>query len=173
MSDARVDDIALGFRRRVDAVAQRLAAIATGPMRAGLTAPDPPTGERWDAGQVWAHVAEFIAYWIAQARHVLEESVRGGSAEPVPFGRVKTDPERVAAIAHDRNRSPAVQLQSIDHDLEALRRFIVAVPNTRWSTQGIHQSLGIMRLEHIVEEFLVGHLEQHADQLEALDATPG
>jgi hypothetical protein len=163
--------VTIGFRQRVDVVGQRLARAATGPSRSGLTAPDPPTGEQWDAGQVWAHIAEFIAYWIAQARHVLEESVRGDNAEPVPFGRVKTDPDRVAAIARDRGRPPAAQLQTIEHDLDALRSFIASVPAPRWSTRGVHQTLGIMTLEHIVEEFLVGHLEQHVGQLDTLVTT--
>jgi hypothetical protein len=66
---------------------------------AGLTAPDPGGEERWEAGQVWAHVAEFPAYWLGQVRRVL-----AGGPDPVPFGRVKTDPDRLAAIERDRRR---------------------------------------------------------------------
>jgi hypothetical protein len=57
-----------------------------------LTEADPGTGERWEAGQVLAHVAEMLPYWVRQA-----ETVANGT-DGVPFGRVKTDPDRVAAI---------------------------------------------------------------------------
>jgi hypothetical protein len=157
--------------RRVDGVGERLARHAAAPVPAGLTAPDPPSGEQWDAGQVWAHIAEFIAYWIAQADQVLDDNARaGGDAQPVPFGRVKSDPERIAAIARHRSTQPAAQLATIEGDLDALRDFIASVPEDRWSAQGVHQTLGVMTLEQIVDEFLVGHLEQHADQLDGLAA---
>ncbi|MGH2455743.1 MAG: hypothetical protein ACRDHD_05745, partial [Candidatus Limnocylindria bacterium] len=49
---------------------RRLAEHAARPVPAGLTDPDPRTEERWEAGQVWAHLAEFPAYWLGQIRHV-------------------------------------------------------------------------------------------------------
>ncbi|MFN2450939.1 MAG: hypothetical protein ABR541_01140, partial [Candidatus Dormibacteria bacterium] len=69
----------------------------------GLTAADARSGERWEAGQVFAHLAEFGGYWLEQAEAV----VRGYRGEPVPFGRVATDAQRVAAIERDRGASPS------------------------------------------------------------------
>ena len=63
------------------------------------------SGERWDRGQVWAHLAEFIPYWIAQAGPVLRGQASG---EPVPFGRTKSDPERIGAIERDRREPVSV-----------------------------------------------------------------
>ena len=72
------------FQRRLTAVGTRLRDLA--PRRLdGLTDPDPATGERWDAGQVWAHIAEFVPYWIAQAERVLaSEFRRPGAVRPDP-----------------------------------------------------------------------------------------
>ena len=47
---------------------------------AGLTDPEPGTGERWDAGQVWAHLAEFVGFWLAQASHVVERAAAARAA---------------------------------------------------------------------------------------------
>src|SRR5262249_42910936 len=67
----------------------------------GLTEPDPGSTERWDAGQVWAHLAEIGDYWLGELARVVD----AGSTEPVPFGRVKSNPERIAAIAAGRHRA--------------------------------------------------------------------
>ena len=51
---------------RLDAVEARLSAAASRePVPGALTGADPESGERWDRGQVWAHLSEFIPYWIA------------------------------------------------------------------------------------------------------------
>ena len=156
--------------RRLDAVEERLATRASLQVRAdALTGADPSSGERWDAGQVWAHVAEFIPYWIEQTRSV----AAAGFDEPVPFGRISSDPGRVGAIERDR-RQPLSVLWSATHtDIEQLRRFLESVDARSWGARGLHPRLGVMNLERIVDEFLVGHLEEHADQLDALAAGAG
>ncbi len=84
---------------RIDAADGRLLVHGATPHR-GLTEPDPGGTERWDAPRVWAHLAEFGRYWQAELAKVVDAA----SAEPVPFGRVKTDPGRVAAIEDGRHR---------------------------------------------------------------------
>ena len=80
--------VADGYLARLDAVEARLAALAeSSPPPDALTGADPSSGERWDRGQVWAHLAEFIPYWIAQSRPILEAQPSG---EPVRFGRTKS-----------------------------------------------------------------------------------
>src|SRR5437867_11988221 len=85
---------------RLAAVQRRLAEHAARPLPTGLTDPDPGASERWEAGQVWAHLAEFPGYWLTEFRRVLDAHSAG--AEPLPFGRTKTDPGRIAAIERDR-----------------------------------------------------------------------
>lgn len=155
------------FLQRLDAVESRLRRHATAPpasVRGHLTAADRGTGEQWEWGQVWAHLAEFVPYWMAQARVVID-TYRG---EPVPFGRVKSNPERVAAIARDRGTGVDTLWARLDAQIGDLRSFLTELPAKAWSARGAHQTLGVMPLDHIVDEFLVGHLEQHADQLDGL-----
>jgi len=155
------------FLARLDVVELRLAVHAgSGATRpAGrLTDADPGTGEQWEWGQVWAHLAEFVPYWVEQARIV----IGGYDGEPVPFGRVKSDPERVAAIERDRGAAVDELWQRLQAHIADLRMFLRHLPDDAWAARGAHQSLGVMTLPHIVDEFLVGHLEQHATQLDGL-----
>jgi hypothetical protein len=148
---------------RLDAVAARFAALAAATL-AGLTEADARTGERWDAGQVWAHTAEFPAYWLGELAKVVDAY----AGEPVPFGRVKTDPDRVAAIERDRRVAVTDLSARIHTGIAAVGERLAALPESAWQARGVHSTLGVMSLERIVEEFLVGHLEEHVAQLESL-----
>ena len=53
----------------------------------------------WNPPELLAHVAEMLTYWMGQIERILE-----GYPEPVPFGRVATDEERIAAIGRERAR---------------------------------------------------------------------
>ena len=155
------------FLERLNKVESRLRALSQqSPAPGALTAPDPPTGEQWEAGQVWAHLAEIVGYWIPQAQYVVDHY----AGEPVPFGRVKSNPERVAAIERDRTTTRSALWQRTETSISALRRFLENLPEQAWSARGQHQAQGTMSMERIVDEFLVGHLEQHADQLDGLVA---
>ena len=151
---------------RLDAVHARLASLAGAEVAPGaLTDPDPPTGERWEAGQVWAHVAEFVPYWLGEAAQLLEH---GHDAAPPGFGRTKSDPARVAAIERDRGRDRGLLWERIAGEITGLRAFLAGLDETAWSSRGVHPTLGEMDLDRFVDEFLVGHLEQHANQLDRL-----
>ncbi len=151
--------------QRLDGVEERLRTHAEREFPANaLTAPDPPTGERWEAGQVWAHVAEFIPYWLGEVTLVVER----GMDEPTPFGRTKSDPGRIAAIQRDRTTDQARLWRRTAGDIASLRSFLSGLDGTAWRARGVHPTLGEMTLERIIDEFLVGHLEQHAAQLDQL-----
>jgi hypothetical protein len=159
-----VDPRATEFLDRVDRVEKRLRRHSEMPPAPGLTLPDAGTGEQWDYGQVWAHLAEFVPYWLGQASIVLHPA----TGEPVPFGRVMSDPARVAAIARDRNFPvPALMVQLGGH-LDDLRQLITGLAPQDWERQGVHSRLGVMDVHRILEEFLVGHLESHAMELDYL-----
>ena len=143
---------------------RRLAEYADAPLPPGLTDPDPGADERWEAGQVWAHLAEFPAYWLAQARRVASRPTN----EPVPFGRVKTDAARVEAIERDRNEAPTALLQRVQASLAAVTDAARSFTPEDWTALGAHPTLGEMTVQRIVERFIVEHLEEHADQLDSL-----
>jgi hypothetical protein len=156
------------FLHRLDAVEARLAAVAgKEPQPGALTDADPSSGERWDRGQVWAHLAEFIPYWIEQTRPVLRGQASG---EPIPFGRTKSDPERIGAIERDRHEAVSTLWASTREDIGLLRTFLSGLAPEQWLDVGLHPTRGPMPVSKINEEFLVGHLEEHADQLEGLSA---
>ena len=143
---------------------RRLVELADAPIPPGLTDPDPGADERWEAGQVWAHLAEFPDYWLNEARRVVAD----GGGDPVPFGRIKTDPGRVAAIERDRHADPAALLERVRASLARVSDEVRSYSPQAWQAHGTHPTRGTMTVERLVEEFIVGHLEEHADQLEAL-----
>jgi hypothetical protein len=151
--------------RERDLAARLLA--AAGRIRANLgawrpgtvTEADPGTGERWEAGQVLAHVAEMLPYWVRQA-----ETVANGT-DGVPFGRVKTDPDRVTAIERDRRDDLLVLLGRMDQGVAGVLALLDRLDDAALARTGTHQTLGRMTVAQIVEDFLVRHLEEHADQL--------
>jgi hypothetical protein len=154
------------YLARLDAVESRLtAAAAMEPPPGALTGADPDSGERWDRGQVWAHLSEFIPYWIAQAGPVLRGQASGA---PVPFGRTKGDPERIGAIERDRREPVSALWADTRADIASLRAFLSSMQPDQWEIRGLHPTLGAITVDELVEMFLVGHLEQHADQLEGM-----
>lgn len=125
-----------------------------------VSSPDEKTGEQWDAGQLLAHTAEFGPYWLAQAQLVVD-----AAEHPAPFGRIKSDPERIAAIERDRQAEPLVLLDHVDAWVGDVLRWLTARSADELARMGVHQTLGEMSVQRIIEHFCVEHLEEHAEQL--------
>lgn len=148
---------------RIDAVEARFVALADAAPSDGRTEPDPGGTERWEGAQVWAHTAEFGDYWLDELDALLR------SDDPAPaFGRVKSNPARISAIEAGRSAPITQHLATIRAALTRLRAFTGSLGASGWARTGTHQSLGVMPMERIMEEFLIGHYEQHADQLDGL-----
>jgi hypothetical protein len=143
---------------------RRLAEHADAPLPSGLTDPDPGGEEQWEAGQVWAHLAEFPGYWLTQVQRV----VALPTSQPVPFGRVKTDANRLEAIERDRHTDPSALLQRVRDSLAEVSDAARTLPAEAWTRRGQHPTRGEMTVQTIVERFIVEHLEEHADQLDLL-----
>ncbi|HEX3220280.1 MAG TPA: pyridoxal-phosphate dependent enzyme [Candidatus Limnocylindria bacterium] len=152
--------------QRLERVRRRLADHAALPLPAGLTDPDPGASERWEAGQVWAHIAEFPAFWLAQLEHVVADAPGG---EPVPFGRTKADTERIAAIERERRTDPAELLRRVSADIDAVAGSLSALAPEDWQRRGLHPTRGEMPVQQVAEHFILDHLEEHADQLDGLE----
>jgi hypothetical protein len=149
---------------RLADVERRLVQHADAPLPSGHTEPDPGGEERWEAGQVWAHLAEFPAYWLAQAQRVVALPTN----EPVPFGRVKTDAGRIAAIERDRHADPHALLDRVRASLRDVTDAARSLPDEAWTRRGVHPVRGEMTVQQIFETFIANHLEEHADQLDSL-----
>jgi DinB family protein len=144
---------------RLQAAAGRIRASAVLLPDDALTDPDPESGERWDRGQVLAHVAEMLPYWARQAELV----AAGRQAE---FGRVKGDPDRLAAIERDRREDPRRLLGRVDEGVATVLALLDRLDAQALGRSARHQTLGEMTVAEIVDRFLVAHLEEHADQLD-------
>ena len=153
---------------RLAAVGRRLAEHAARPLPSGLTDPDPGASERWEAGQVWAHLAEFPGYWLDQIRRLLETRA-SGAAEPIPFGRTKTDAGRIAAIEQERRTDPAELLRRVTAQIGEVSTTLSGLPDDAWTARCLHPTIGEMALPKMVDRFILSHLEEHADQLDGLE----
>ena len=147
---------------RVDAAEERLRAQAE--LTGGETGPDPATGEVWERGQVWGHLAEFIGFWTEQAGDVIDEY----TGTPVAYGRLKDDPGRIAGVESGLSVAISTLWDEVRSDLVALRDFLRALPDGWEQAVGRHPRLGEVGIEEIIEGTLVGHLEEHATQLEGI-----
>ena len=145
---------------RLLAAAERIRATVPEVPDEARTSADPETGEQWDRGQVLAHVAEILPYWSEQAELVVE---RGGG---VPFGRVKSNPERIAAIERDRRVDTAKLLERIDQGLREVLALLGRLDEEALARTGTHERIGEMTVAAIIDRFVVEHLEEHAEQLE-------
>src|SRR4051794_1004854 len=154
----------LDLNARLDAVSQRLAEHAQAVPPTGLTQPDEGGTEQWEAGQVWAHIAEFVPYWQDQLAAVV--AAYGGT--PVPFGRTKSDPGRIGAIELGRNESFISQMARTYQAIQALKQYTTQLTPAQWAAVGMHPTRGEMPAPQIVSRFIVDHLEEHADQLDSI-----
>ena len=145
--------------RRLQAAAGRIRASAVLLPDEALTDPDPDSGERWDRGQVLAHVAEMLPYWAQQAELV-------AAGRQTEFGRVASDPDRIAAIERDRREDPGRLLGRVDEGVAVVLALVDGLDNQALARTGRHQTLGDMTVAEIVDRFAVAHLEEHADQLD-------
>ena len=152
------------FISRLSDVEKRLDALAAAQTPSGVTEPDPGGTERWEAGQVWAHMAEFVPYW-----HREVEGVIGGyDGDPVPFGRTKEDPGRISGIEMGRHEAVRQLRARVHNGIEELKLFLAARTSPEWNAVGHHAIRGDMDVEAIVGRFVVSHLEEHADQLDSI-----
>jgi hypothetical protein len=112
--------------------------------------------------EVIAHVAEMMPFWLGQVDDILATPA---DSDAPAFGRVATDPVRIARIGEDR-LLPADELfdrvAGAASDVE--RRMAELTPGELGRT-GVHSRLGEMNVPAILERFLVGHLEEHVRQL--------
>jgi len=120
----------------------------------------------WGPKELLAHTAEMLGYWPAEIDRILN-----GGPDPVPFGRVSTDPERIGRIGRDRQLPTAELFDRVAAGAHRLEARIGSLSARDAARLGLHPRLGEMTVGRIIERFLVGHLEEHVEQLRAILAT--
>jgi hypothetical protein len=118
----------------------------------------------WGPKEVLAHVAEMLPFWVAQIDVIL-----GARPEPVPpFGRVTTDPVRIERIGRDRMLPAAELFDHIDAAGHTVLARLRTLSSEELGRRGVHPRLGEMTIQALVERFIVGHVEDHVEQLRAV-----
>ena len=113
---------------------------------------------------MWAHLAEFGSYWRRELRLIVDAGLDG----PVPFGRTKRDPHRIAMIEAHRSTPVAELAITVRCDIAAFRADLSELTPADWSRRGLHETLGEMDLWRFLDHFVTGHYLEHAEQLEGL-----
>ena len=103
---------------RLDRVQGRLGDLAR-PLL-GSTSPDPATGERWEAGDDWGHLSEFVGFWLPQVVAIVANYVD----EPLPIGRPPESTSRTDAISYGKGASVGELWAKLQRDLVELRAFL-------------------------------------------------
>jgi hypothetical protein len=122
----------------------------------------------WGPREVLAHVDEMLPYW----REQLTDVIAGDAATAVPFGRIASDPSRLARIDAARQLPAGDLLDTIAAGLADAADFAAGQGATNGDRRGLHPSRGEITVRDSIERFLVSHLEEHVAQLRSILARP-
>jgi hypothetical protein len=117
----------------------------------------------WGPPEVLAHVAEMLPYWLGEVERIL-----AGPPDPVPFGRVGTDPVRIAIIGRDRSVPVGELYARIESDLARWDHRLRTMTPDELEKIGLHPRLGEVTVAAVVERQIIGHTAEHAVQLKEL-----
>lgn len=115
----------------------------------------------WGPGEVLSHVSEMLQFWLGEMERVID-----GQDGPTAFGRLSTDQARALTIARDATLPPRELFERIGSTLERYRRRLVTLSEADLGRTGRHPVRGDFAVPGLIERFVVGHLEEHAEQLE-------
>jgi histidinol-phosphate aminotransferase len=153
-----------GVVDRIDELATRAVLSAARPTR-GRTAPDPGGTETWDAGQVWAHLAELTGYWPRQLAHLVDAEER-----PALIGRALDDASRIdpIAAAADGRADLGGLVSAVGRHLDAARSLVAGLSSADWDARGVTPTGLHHTASSVVERPLLAHVAEHLDQLDGL-----
>ncbi len=151
------------LRQRASRAGARLRAIpATG--RGEYGAPDPETGERWNRGNVLGHVAEMLDFWTDQSRAAVAGQSVVGRGEP-GYAKRREGIDRGDLVEEAELRA------SIERSLRELDGLLTEMPPAALEIRLVYRRRDgdqNLTLANFIDQFLVGHLEEHLGQLESL-----
>ena len=119
----------------------------------------PAPGE-WTVKELAAHSAEIYPYWAKQI-------VWLRSHPGLPFGRTASDPDRISFVEEHRRDPLASLLERIRVGAAEAATALRAYSDEEWGrVTGVHSARGEMHMDAIAQLFIVGHAEEHLEQLE-------
>jgi uncharacterized damage-inducible protein DinB len=127
-----------------------------------------PADGEWTVMENLAHLAELMPYWSRQAREVAARAENNQ-----PFGRTHEDPDRIGAVerhADDRLDQVLPRIRDGLAEATATMRELTA---EGWAKTARHRNRGEMTVTDILDQFLIDHVEEHAQQIESTLASVG
>jgi hypothetical protein len=101
------------------------------------------------------------------------ERILEGYPEPVPFGRVATNEERIAAIGRERARPVGELFDQVAIGADAAAGRLRELPQDQLDRRGTHPTLGEMTVSAVAERMFIRHLGEHEEQLRGILARAG
>ena len=117
----------------------------------------------WNPPELLAHLAEMLPYWLGQIERIL-----AGYPEPVSFGRVQSDEDRIAAIGRDRTLAVSELVARIDRGCDEVAARLRAMTADELERVGTHPTLGEMTVAAVIERMFLNHFTEHVAQLGAI-----
>jgi len=148
-----------GMRRRVVVARARLRALL--PAGADREPPaDPKTGERWDRLNILGHMSEFPTFWSAELAAAIESGVE--------VGRRPGSTNRQDAVAGGAKSGEAALKRQVARGIEDILALLVKLQPADLDRPINMRGRGEVTVRWALENLLVGHLEEHCNQLYAL-----
>ncbi|WP_422768841.1 maleylpyruvate isomerase N-terminal domain-containing protein [Plantactinospora sp. WMMC1484] len=118
-----------------------------------------PAGqEAWSAAMVLAHLGEFPCFFAGELRRFL--------ADPAaPVGRTHEHPERLAAVAAARGRSYEELRAGVTSAAAELAVALRELDDHHLAMTTNNRRYGPEPLTAFLDRYVIGHKQQHADQL--------
>lgn len=151
-----------GQSHRLEQVYEHLAAL----MRERDVMPEMHTVKQpgeWSAMSVLGHMVEMIPYWLKQIHRVVVSV-----GDPPRLGRPLDSPDRLEGPKRGEEGYPDKMLEELRAQVHlAVTTFRSMSPSQR-EKRGLHTTRGEMSVAEMIETFVVGHAEEHLDQIKAI-----
>ena len=147
------------MRRRVNVARARLRALL--PATADREPPvDPQTGERWDRFNILGHMSEFPTFWSTGLAAAIESGVE--------FGRVPGSTNRQDAVTGGTRLGEAALKRQVARGIENVLALLGKLQPADLDRTVNMRGRGEVTVRWALNSLLVGHLEEHCNQLYAL-----
>lgn len=120
-----------------------------------------PASGGWTPMEDLAHVAEMLGYWTGEIDRFRQQP---GAA----FGRVASNPERIRFIEAHAHDTPVQMAALLESGYTAALALLQRLQPADLETVGQHVKFGPQTIRQAIREWLIDHLAEHVDQLQAI-----
>jgi hypothetical protein len=117
------------------------------------------------AAELSGHIAEFAVDVAEQARALSQQP--GLTVERMP-----DDPQRLLETARLSKADPAEAAAAVRQGIQQAVRILQTIPAQGWQVRGENNTLGQPTVSDVVQQFLLGHLQDHVAEAQAAAETP-